>query len=90
MFGHVNNMIDSFMIKLNKDETTLSPAGDNFFDEGTGNLLDKNNQEQFHTTAAKGLYICKRGPDIQLVIAVLCTRVQKLNESDWKTLIRLI
>jgi len=59
---------------------------DKVFDEGTGNLHDKNNQAQFHTTVPKGLYIYKRvRPDIQLVIAVLCTRVQGPKKSDWKS-----
>ena len=40
---------------------------------------------------AKGLFVCKQArPDIQPVIAVLCTRVKAPNKSDWDKLIQLL
>ena len=48
-------------------------------------------KEQFHTTTAKGLYVSKRArPDIQLTIAVLCTRVQNPRRNDWNKLVKLL
>ena len=91
MCGHVDNMVDTFPIKFEKEDTSKYPSGDKLFDEGTGELLDQKEKEQFHTTTAKGLYISKRArPDIQLTIAVLCTRVQKPNQSDWDKLVKLL
>ena len=60
-------------------------------DIGTGKLLDKGKSEAYHTTVAKGLFLCKRSrPDIQPTIAVLSTRVKSPTESDWKKLIRML
>jgi hypothetical protein len=40
---------------------------------------------------AKGLYVCKRArPDVQPMIAVLCTRVKDPNQADWLKLVRLM
>ena len=45
-------------------------------DIGTGKLLDRGKSETYHTTVAKGLFLCKRSrPDIQPTIAVLSTQV---------------
>jgi len=91
MCGHVDNMVDTFPIELDKDDIRKYPAGDKLFDEGTGEILNEKDKEQFHTTTAKGLYISKRArPDIQLTIAVLCTRVQNPNKDDWNKLIHLL
>ena len=60
-------------------------------DIGTGKLLDKARSEAYHTTVAKGLFLCKRTrPAIQPTIAVLSTRVKSPTESDWKKLIKLL
>ena len=91
MCGHVDDMVDIFPIEFEENNTSASPAGEKLFEEGTGEALNKMEKEQFHTTVAKGLYISKRArPDIQLAVAVLCTRVQQLNKNDWDKLIRLL
>ena len=82
-------MIDDFPIKINK--TAETPAADDLFSKGDGELLDKDRAEQFHATVAKGLFLCKHArPDIHPTISILCTRVKSPNESDWKKLIRLL
>jgi hypothetical protein len=44
-----------------------------------------------HTMVVKALFLCKRTrPDIQPIIAVLCTRVKGPNEADWAKLVRLM
>ena len=91
MCGHVDNMIDSFPIKFGKEDTSKYPADKDLFDEGTEELLNDEEKEQFHTTTAKGLYVSKRArPDIQLAIAVLCTRVQNPRRNDWNKLVKLL
>ena len=91
MKDYVSNMVDDFPLKFKPDDIEATPAADDLFSAGKGPLLDKNQKEQFHTTVAKGLFVCKRArPDIHETIAVLCTRTQKPNESDWKKLLRLL
>ena len=71
MAYYVQDMLDDFPIQFKKNETAISPAGDNLFEEGKGKELDKTKAEQFHTTVAKGLFLCKRArPDIHTAIAV--------------------
>ena len=69
----------------------LQQAADDLFSIGNDEKLSKDRAEEFHTTVAKGLFVCKRArPDIQPVIAVLCTRVKAPNKSDWDKLIQLL
>ena len=64
---------------------------DDLFTEKESPKLEKKCKEQFHTTIAKGLFICKRAhPDIQPTIAVLCTRVKEPTKDDWNKLMRLL
>jgi hypothetical protein len=89
MKEYVAEMIDEFPIKITSTRDT--PAGDDLLSEGTGAKLDKARAEQFHTTVAKGIFVCKRArPDIHLPIAVLCTRTKAPNEDDWRKLIRVL
>ena len=68
-----------------------NPATPDLFHKGDGEPLDAEKREQFHTTVAQGLFVCKRArPDIHPTIAVLCTRVREPNQSDWKKLIQLL
>ena len=83
MVKYVDSMIEDFPVKLSKISKT--PAAENLLDIGTGKLLEKGKSEAYHTTVAKGLFLCKRSrPDIQPTIAVLSTWVNSLMESDWK------
>ena len=68
-----------------------TPATENLLEKGFGKALTPDKREAFHKTVAQGLFLCKRArPDIQLTIAVLCTRVLAPFESDWKKLVRLM
>ena len=83
MTKYVESMVEDFPVKISK--VSKSPAAENLLDIGTGKLLDKGKSEAYHTTVAKGLFLCKRArPDIQPTIAVLSTRVKSPTESDWK------
>ena len=89
MVKYVESMIDDFPVKLNKEAKT--PAAENLLDIRTGKLLDKGKAELYHTTVAKGLFLCKRSrPYIQPTVAVLSTRVKAPTETDCKKLTRMM
>ena len=47
--------------------------------------------EIFHTFVAKALFACKRSCcDLQVAVAMLCTRVKSPTEEDWKKLLRML
>ena len=89
MVKYVESMIEDFPVKISKISKT--PAAENLLDIGTGKLLNMANSEIYHTTVAKGLFLCRRSrPDIQPTIAVLSTQVKSPTEADWKKLIRML
>ena len=89
MVKYVCDMITEFPVKITK--TAKTPAGDKLMEVGNEKVLDKQRAEVYHTTVAKGLFLCKRArPDIQPTIAFLSTRVISPTEMDWKKLIRLL
>ena len=54
-------------------------------------MLPKDRAKEFHTTVAKGLFVCNRArPDIQPTIAIFCTRVKEPIKSDWDKMICLL
>jgi hypothetical protein len=61
MIKYVQDMIDSFPMKLGSKDIATTPAGDRIFDQGVGKPLDKKRHEIFHTFVAKGLFLSKRG-----------------------------
>ena len=91
MDDYVEKMLDGFSVKFKSTDTALSPASNTLMEVGQSKLLGKNQAEEFHTNAAKCLFLCKRArPDVKPTTAVLATRIQKTNENDWKKLIRLL
>jgi hypothetical protein len=53
--------------------------------------LDQERAEIFHTFVAKALFACKRSRcDLQVAVAMLCTRVQSPTDEDWKKLLRML
>ena len=86
---YIDNMLEDFPMNITK--TSKTPAGERLLEKGSGALLDKERKEIFHTTVARGLFMCKRArPDIQPTVIVLCSRVQSPNEDDWKKLIKMM
>ena len=58
-------------------------AGQDMFEKGNDKYLEKEQQELFKRVMAQNLFISKQGrQDIQPIIAVLCTRVQKSTDKD--------
>jgi hypothetical protein len=91
MIDYMEAMVDEFSTKFKSTETAPSPAAEDLFAAGDGDDLEKQRSEEYHTFVAKGLFACKRArPDIHPTIAVLCTRVKKPNEDDWRKLHRLL
>ena len=89
MVKYVCDMITEFPVKITK--TAKTPAGDKLMEVGNEKVLDKQRAEVYHTTVAKGLFLCKRArPVIQPTIEFLSTRVISPTEMDWKKLIRLL
>jgi hypothetical protein len=73
-------------------KNVMTPAAEHLFqvnDEAT--KLEFKVAEEFHTTVAKGLFLCKRArPDLQPTIPFLCTRVQAPDDDDWKKMLRML
>jgi hypothetical protein len=90
MVNYVEGIIEEFPVKITGTEDCAAPP-DLFGVKEDSPKLDPKRAEQFHTTVAKCLFVCKRArPDIQPAIAVLCTRVTEPNEDDWRKLIHLL
>jgi hypothetical protein len=91
MIKYVENMIRDFPEKLKSNDIAKMPAGNGLFSEGQGRKLPIECAEAYHTSVAKGLFLCKCvRPNMQPTIAVLCTRVKSLNVTDWSKLVRLM
>ena len=80
------------MVDDDLNENVSSPATRRIFDVTKGaTQLDEDKSELFHSIVAKLLNLSKRSrPDIEHIIAFLCTRVSKSDCEDWKKLIRLL
>ena len=91
MIKYVENMLTKFLIKFKSTDKAALPAGNSLFNQGQGKKLETGCADTYHTTVAKGLFLCKRArPDIQPTIAVLCTRVKDPNKADWAKLVRMM
>jgi hypothetical protein len=91
MCDYVAEMIEESLLVLGPKDTELTPAADDLFAEGIGEPLTKDQADLFHRIAAKGLFVCKRArPDTHPTVAVLCTRVRRPIEDDWKKMVRFI
>jgi hypothetical protein len=66
-------------------------AGHLFVVNEESEKLEAKVAEDFHTTVAKGLFLCKRArPDLQPTVPFLCTRVTQPDIDDWKKLKRML
>jgi hypothetical protein len=92
MVSYVDTMLDGYPQEDLKSHNVSSPWTKDLFNvDPKSKLLDQNKAEQFHTTTAQGIFLCKRGrPDISPAIAFLSTRVQRPTEEDWNKLSRMM
>ncbi|CAJ1952107.1 unnamed protein product [Cylindrotheca closterium] len=80
-------MLDEFSVKFKEDDKQETPAGNNLLEVGKGKLLDKDQQTEFHRFVAKHLFLTKRARlDMHPTVAILASRVQNPNQSDWHKL----
>ena len=90
MKDYVEDMIANFPEELTGKVTSV--ANDKLFIvEKNSPLLSEEKAKEFHTTVAKALFLAKRArPDIQTVVAFLCTRVKSPTNADWSKLHRMM
>ena len=80
----MQDMIDSFLIKVTSSTKAKTPATEGFLNLGQGAKLSTERREALHSSVAKGLFLSKRAqPDIHQAVAVLATCVKEPNKSDW-------
>jgi hypothetical protein len=91
MKDYVQSMIEDFPVQLKQEDVSRYPAGPDLFATGTTPAIPSAEAQTFHTFVAKALFLCKRArPDIQLTVAILCTRVKEPNQDDWCKLLKLL
>ena len=90
MTDYIKDMLEEYPEDVKGKSKT--PANEKLFRVNENSTkLDKEKAEVFHTFVAKGLFVSKRArPDIQPVIAFLCTRVKEPTVEDWYKLQRLM
>jgi hypothetical protein len=86
--------IDTMLSELDKDMAgeSATPAPNHLFTVNPNCLkLPVNKSIMFHHNVAKLLFLCKRArPNIQLPMAILCTRVKAPDMDDYKKLVRVM
>ena len=93
MKDYVQTMLDSYLQEgLQGGKPVASPWNENLFKvHDKSPKLTPEGKEQFHTTVAQGLFLCKQArPDISPAIAYLTTRVLEPNKDDWLKLNRMM
>jgi hypothetical protein len=90
MIDYVQNMLDGLPENMSGEAAT--PAANFLFETSDGSRkLDEATADLYHHNTAKLLFLCKRArPDVQTVVAFLCTRVQSPDEDDYKKLTRVM
>ena len=86
MTEHVGKMVEEFEMECELPKSAKTPAAEHLFK--INDKCEKLNEKMagdFHTYAAKGLFICKQGrPDAQTLVAFLTARVKQPDQDDWK------
>ena len=94
MQDYIDKMLQEFpyMDQVNKVKKVSTPAADYLFSiNPQAEKLSNELKDEFHTTVAKGLFLCKRArPDLQPTIPFLCTRVKNPDVDDWKKLLHML
>ena len=94
MKDYIKKMLAEFkyLEEVEALKKVTTPAAEHLFmTNPNGIQLDERRKEEFHTTVAKALFLCKRArPDLQPTVPFLCTRVQSPDKDDWKKLLRML
>ena len=91
MDDYMQRMLEEFPKEFKEEDIADTPAKSNLFEVGKGAPLDPERQQIFHQFVAKNLFLAKRARvDLGTTVAILTSRVQKPNLSDWGKLVRLM
>ena len=91
MIDYIKGMLKDFPIKFKKGDTSINLVTTDMFKEDSSKKLSEQEREMFHQMVVQELFACKRAwPDIQPIMAVLCTRVKKPGRNDCKKLVRMM
>ena len=91
MRTYVKYMIDEFPVNIEKSQTVTSLSTGNLFQVDRNKPLNNSRANCFHKYVARCLFLCKRSrPDIQPIIAVLCTIVKHTTRGYWNKLLILM
>jgi hypothetical protein len=92
MRAYVDQMKESFPEAPLQGAPPKSPWTEDLFKvDESGQMLEQEQKEQFHTTTAQGLSLTKHArPDIGPAIAFFTTRVRAPNKQDWDKLVRMM
>ena len=94
MLDYIDKMLQEFpyMDQVKQLKRVATPAAEHLFTvNDKAEKLSEGMKEEFHTTVAKGLFLCKRArPDLQPTIPFLCTRVKDPDIDDWKKLLHML
>ena len=91
MIDYVRNMLKEFPLKFKNKDGTTNPVTTEMFKDDNSKKLNDQEREIFHKMMVKALFACKRArPDIQPIMAVLCTRVKRPGKNDWNKLVRMM
>lgn len=94
MKDYIEKMLQEFpyLDQVDQLKKVSTPAAEHLFTVNSkAEKLKNGMKEDFHTTVAKGLFMCKKArPDLQPTIPFLCTRVKSTDVDDWKKLIRML
>jgi hypothetical protein len=90
MYDYLDDILDEMPDDMNG--TAPTPASSNMFEVDKDPIaLNEKESDFFHRTTARLLFAAKRaGPDLQVAVAYLCTRVKAPNQSDYRKLTRVI
>jgi hypothetical protein len=94
MKDYIKKMLEEFPSAKEVEalKRVSTPAAEHLFRVNPkAEKLNPEKAEEFHTTVAKALFLCKRArPDLQPTVPFLCTRVKAPDQDDWKKLLRMM
>ena len=92
MYDFLEDILSEAEGRRSMKGTAVTPATEDLFKiDRSLKPLKQEEQEYFHRTTARFLFVAKRSrPDVSLTVGFLCTRVKDPNKSDYMKLARLM
>ena len=86
-----NAVLDEVKESPRRNSSAASPAANNIFEKGEGELLDERKSAIFHSYVMRVAYLAKRvKPELNISISYLSTQVTGPNTNDWSKLDRML